>query len=97
PDGAHSAYVARKGDQRVVVIDGREAGPYERFGLNTLTFSPDSRHLALAVGVGDKQAVVLDGTPGPLFDQILEGGPRFQAGGVLEYLAVRDDHLYRVK
>jgi len=97
PDGKHSAYVARKGGQRVVVIDGHEAGPYERYGLNTLTFSPDSRHLALAVGIGDKQAVVLDGRAGALFDQILEGGPRFRAGGALEYLAVRGEQLYRVR
>ena len=39
----------------------------------------------------------MDGKEGPAYDGIIPNGPTFRADGVLEYLAVKGDDLFRVK
>jgi hypothetical protein len=38
-----------------------------------------------------------DGKVGPEFEGIIPNGPTFRENGVLEYLAVKSQDLYRVK
>ena len=42
PDSRHVAYVAKAGAKRLVVVDGKEAKPYDFIELSTIVFSPDS-------------------------------------------------------
>ena len=46
PDGLRVAYVARRGERFLVVVDGKEGPEYERIRVGALSFSPDSRRLA---------------------------------------------------
>jgi hypothetical protein len=41
--------------------------------------------------------VVVDGQAGAEYDAIGKNGPTFHSDGVLEYLAIKDNSLYRVK
>jgi hypothetical protein len=59
-------------------------------------FSPDSRHFAYRAGRGDRALVVVDGRPGLEYDRLL-GGPEFRDDGALEWLALRNDSLLRVR
>ncbi len=65
--------------------------------LDSLTFSPDSKHVAYEAQKGKKLLAVLDSQPGVEYDRISLAGPVFGPEGVLEYLATKDDSLYRVK
>jgi hypothetical protein len=40
--------------------------------------------------------MVLDGHEGSEYDRIIQVVPDFQADGTIEYLAIRDNTLYRV-
>ena len=53
-------------------------------------------HVAYAAKKGSKRLVIVDGQEGPPYDEspIL---PTFRADGALEYLAVKDGVLLRVK
>jgi WD40 repeat protein len=94
-DGKHVAYAAQKGSKWVAVLDGQAGPEYDRVG--GLAFSPDGGHLAYAAKDGPKSLVVLDAQTGPSCDGIICGGPTFNDDGSLEYLAIKDNSLYRVK
>ena len=40
------AYVARRGEKFLVVVDGKEGPEYDRIRVSAPSFSPDSRRLA---------------------------------------------------
>ena len=67
-DGWHMAYVTRKGDKQLVVLDGQAGPEYNRIGLPT--WSPDGLRLAYVAVRGQKSLVVVDGQPGPEWDAV---------------------------
>ncbi len=83
PDGKHSAYVASRGDERVVVVDGKEEPRFkaifhpgaEAGGLfaDKILFSPDGkRHAYIGVTATGKKVVVVDGKPSPAYDEVFQ-------------------------
>ena len=61
---------------------------YEGTVRGCLIFSPDGQLIAYAAKIGQETCAVVDGQEGPKFDDIGEG--------TLVYLAVKDNHLFRV-
>ncbi len=75
PDARRVAYVARAGlDKSVLIVDGKQEGPYDRIG-GLPVFSPDSKRVAYVAGEGDKRFVVVDGHAGKHYDGIGDGAP----------------------
>jgi RNA polymerase sigma factor (sigma-70 family) len=62
PDARHVAYVVKKSDQWLVVLDGREEQEYD--DIADVTFSPDGGHVAYAAKTGAKRRVIWDAKPG---------------------------------
>lgn len=58
PDGKRAAYIAKRGDNWHVFLDGREGEGFEAAGKPV--FSPDSKRLAYVAKKGKKQLVVAD-------------------------------------
>jgi hypothetical protein len=48
-------------------------------------------------GIPVELQVIVDGKFGPEFDRVVKGGPTFRANRAVEYLAIRDGVLYRVR
>jgi len=62
--------VARRGNGRFVVVDGREASTrYGDIGKGTLVFSPDSQRIAYDGMRDNKHFVVVDGTEARVYDR----------------------------
>jgi Tol biopolymer transport system component len=95
PDGKRVAYVAMKGEKSLVVVDGQPGAEYD--GIGTLSFSPDGKRIAYGAKKDEKWLVVVDGHAGAQYDGIGNGSPIFSPKGVLEYLAIKEGSLYRVK
>ena len=95
PDSSRLAYLAQKGNQILVVMDGKEGASFDAIPLRTLVFSPDSQHLVFKAQKGNKWVVVADGQSGAEFDVI--GPLTFNADGAMEFLAIKQNTLYRVK
>jgi hypothetical protein len=95
PDGTHIAYGARNANRWTVVLD-RDSGTFYD-DVNGPHFSPNSAHLAYAAARDGKYFVVLDSEEGPAYDKIIENGPSFRSDFSLEWLAIKDNSLYRVK
>jgi hypothetical protein len=70
-NGSRWAYTARRGDQCVAVIDGKESPPFERMldGDSDYTgspiFSSDGKHVTYMASRGGKRFMVVDGKEGP--------------------------------
>jgi hypothetical protein len=77
PDSKHLAYTIQRDGKYIVVLDGTEGKPYQRYDTHLLPspavycgfyylpmFSPDSLHLAYAAQPEDGYCVVLDGVEG---------------------------------
>jgi beta-lactamase regulating signal transducer with metallopeptidase domain len=67
PDSARLAYVARRGTNSVVILDGRPVQTVNGL-IYHLTFSPDSNHILYEVwerGENKAPYVSIDGIPGP--------------------------------
>ncbi|MFH1009684.1 MAG: hypothetical protein V1784_00440, partial [bacterium] len=79
PDGRRVAYVARRRDKQVVVVDGQEGKEYDKIGILSLEFSPDGKRVAYRALRGDKQLVVVDGQEGKEYNEIGEGDPIFSS------------------
>ncbi len=60
------AHVARRGENRLVILDGVEGKHMDRWGA--LAFSPDGRRVAYAGRSGKKWVVVVDGLEGKEYD-----------------------------
>ena len=97
PDGKHFAYNATDGGRRFVVFDGHRGPDYDATGKGSYVFSSDSAHFAYAARKAESWFILLDGREGPAFDAVGRGRPAFSPNGSLEYLAIRDGALYRVR
>ncbi len=86
PDNQHIAYVARRGNKVVVMVDGKAGKEYDGIGTAPI-FSPDSQRLAYGAGRGRKWIVVVDGREGKEYDGIMEGDPVFSPDS--EHVAYR--------
>ena len=60
PDSQHLAYLAKKGDDWFVVLDGEKGFPF-RESYPDLVFSPDSQHFAYHAKIGEQVVIILDG------------------------------------
>jgi hypothetical protein len=94
-DGKRLAYAVQKGNKRLVVVDGQSGPEYDAILQGSPVFSSDSKRLAYAVRMGTKSLVVVDGQPSSEY-AACPCGPVFRQDGVLEFLAVDEDVLYRV-
>lgn len=90
PDSKHVAYEGRDGSSDFVMVDG-----HQHVGFGQVVFSPDSKHVAYREQRGQQVLMVLDGHEGPPYDKILS--VIFDSNGVLEYFAVSDHTVYRVR
>ena len=70
PDGKRVAYVAFRGQQQCVVVDGRPSQEYEATLRGTPIFSPDSRRVAYAAAKGNRWNMYVDGQPGRQYEAI---------------------------
>jgi len=95
PDSKRLAYSARQGDKWFIVVNEQRGSNYDGVRLDGSPFSPDGNHLAYAARAGKKWFVVVDGQQGPEYDAVVEGTLMFRPGSV-EYVATKDDRIYRV-
>ena len=95
PDSQRMAYWARVGQKGFVVLDGVPGRECDDAGYPR--FSSDGRHVAYVAQAGKKQFVVCDGRASAEYDQVIRGGPAFRSDGSLEYLAIKEGLLYRVR
>ena len=65
----------------------------------SLIFSADGKRVAYAAQKSreERVMVVVDGQAGAEYDGIEKGSPIFSPDGVLEYLAIKEGSLYRIK
>ena len=66
-------------------------------GAHLPVFSSNSKHIAYIANEDKKFFVVADGRPGPQYDNIIKGGPIVHDDGIVEYLAKKEQTIYRVK
>jgi Tol biopolymer transport system component len=64
PDGRHVAYSAQKGNDCVVVLDGRAGPRFDAIWAPSLCFSPDGARFAYQAKTAGKAVVVVDGKAG---------------------------------
>jgi len=90
PDGSRVAYFAQKGEERMLIVDGKVIS---RNVDGRFVFGADGKRIAYvaeekssADDVNRKAWVVIDGVRGPIFDEIV-AGPVVRKDGCLEYLA----------
>jgi len=96
-DGKRLAYWAKKPYKWFVVLDGQPGPEHDWVPGGRIVFSSDGKRVAYEAKNEGKMFVVLDGQPGPEYDGIIPYGPAIHPDGVVEYLAIRDGVLYRVK
>src|SRR5262245_62029260 len=77
PNGRRVAYVARRGDKFLVVVDGKEEPEYDRIRVGAPAFSADSRRLAYFAERGGKTLAVIDGIESQPFDSSSSVAPIF--------------------
>ncbi|MEP6766014.1 MAG: hypothetical protein ABJB66_17000, partial [Gemmatimonadaceae bacterium] len=77
PDGKRMAYVVRKDDKWLMVVDGVESAAFDDIELGAVSFSDDSRHVAFIGRRGGKSVVVHDGAEGKVYDEINQQRPKF--------------------
>jgi hypothetical protein len=84
-----------------VKVEGEDEPSYAQISTESIVFSKDSRHVAYAAKTprpfGGKWVVVLDGVPGPECDCLGQTRATFLPDGTLQYLAVRDRTMVRVR
>ena len=79
PNGSRLAYVARRGTNECVVLDGTNSPPFQAIGPGCLAFSPDSKRFVFIAWISGKWSAVLDGRPGPGYDRIAKVGFTFSS------------------
>lgn len=83
PRGDRIAYMAKKGEDRFVVINDRIGSPYEDLGL--ILFSPDGERIAYSAKSNGRWGVVIDGKGRFEWDE--EPEIAFAKDGTLGYVA----------
>ena len=69
----HVAYVVKRGEKELAVMDGVEEKEYDKVAVkNEMYFSPDGKRLAYVAKRGDKKLVVVDGKEGKEYDDIYD-------------------------
>jgi len=109
PDSKRFAYWVHRWEdakaQWFVVVDGKTLVKYEKvdnYQHHCIWFSSDSKHVAYtgfkfnSKNRKGSQVVIIDGQSGPDFDIIGPAVVGLDDGG-LEYLAIKENSLYRVK
>ena len=76
PDGQRLAYIARKGNKNVIVLDGMQSEEYDsiefRWGLaGHPQFSPDGKRFMYGARRGKKFVVVVDGKESRDYDELM--------------------------
>ncbi|HUO09201.1 MAG TPA: hypothetical protein VM008_12920 [Phycisphaerae bacterium] len=64
PDRRHFAFAVARGNQAVLMRDGKAVGVYESIGAGTLAFSPDSEHLGYGIRRKMRWHAAVDGQIG---------------------------------
>lgn len=112
PDGTRMVYAAKKGLKWSAVLDGQEDSTHNVAGWfifspdsRRLVYVTMEEHREVVIdGQGwwpfsvvtyPSYRVVVDGCPGPRYD-FLDCGPVFREDGTVEYVASRDETVYRV-
>ena len=68
PDSKRTAFIAREGKQRFVVVDAeRQLVVYDEIPPEMITFSPDSRHIAFVARRGNAWFVVVNNQEGEAY------------------------------
>ncbi|MCY2955086.1 MAG: hypothetical protein NTU53_24425 [Planctomycetota bacterium] len=80
-----------------MVADGQAGPEYNGIGEIAPIFSPDRKRVAYVAEKTKNWFAVVDVQAGPAYDGMIPCGPAFHPNGVLEYLAVKDRSLCRVK
>ena len=79
------AFVAREGDKKFVVVDGKPGPLYDR--IDRLQFSQDGTYVSYQATLGDNELVVHNGVPGRLYQSVNFLGT---SGSHYSYHAYRD-------
>jgi len=83
PDSKKLAYLVKKTDQWIALVDGKEVGRFDSFSNESGLFfgfpffSPDSQHVAVAGNLNDRWCVYVDGQKGKDYDGIIPNTPIF--------------------
>ena len=70
PDSRRVAYVAKRGQKFLVVVDNKAQAEFDDISVGAPIFSPDSRRVAYEAKRGGKWYVVVDGAEGKPFDMV---------------------------
>ena len=95
PDGKRVVYGAIKDDKSRVVLEGQPGPEYKL--IYNIGFSPDGKHLVYFANKDNYWFFVVDGLEGPKYTGILFDTQIFRPDGVLEFIAIKQGNLYRVK
>ena len=111
PDGKRVAYIAKRGDKELMVIDGVAGPEYDEVGRAQggggtggyqytrlePAFSNDGRHVAYRAGRGGKWFIVADGVESAAYDYIEGYDPTYSGDGLhLAYAARRGGKWFAV-
>ena len=97
PDGKITAYTARTAGKWCAVINGRPGQPYDEIRAGSIVFSHTGGHTAYVAKKGPSWFVILDNRPIGEYSDVICNGPNFRRDNSVEYLAVKNKRLYRVK
>lgn len=106
PDSRHTAYLACRGGRTCLVQDGQPGAEFDGALDGGPWFHPLTQDAMAFMRKDGKCALVLAGGLGPLCDRILKyeyadrvnpAGPTVRPDGTVEYLAVKDGALVRIR
>jgi len=70
PDSRHTAWLIKRGEKTLAVIDGVGGKEYDDVLKDTLVFSPDSKRVTYKAKRGEKWLAVVDGVEGKEYDKV---------------------------
>ena len=95
PDGKRVVYGVTQDDKCRVILEGQQGPEYKL--IHNISFSPDGKHLVYIANKDNYWFFVVDGLEGSKYTSILFDTQIFRPDGVLEFLAIKQGILYRVK